>query len=105
MFQDSREDWGHLERCRLVSMLEMAAEAEKLHRFLQAENVYKRALSVARTTYGERSCQTLAILWDIHRVGGIGKAYAPNSQDSQQTTQEYEEQMCMMQRNRPLSSS
>lgn len=53
---------------KLVALLEMASEAEALHRNAQAEHLYKRASVVARMTLGADHATTLAILWDIARV-------------------------------------
>lgn len=63
-------DHGHAEftNARLVALLEMAAEAEALRRLPQSEHLFKRALLVARTTYGAYWPQSIAILWDLTRV-------------------------------------
>jgi hypothetical protein len=53
---------------KLVAILEMAAEAERLQRYPQAENLYKRAAVIARLNHGAESAAELAIFWDIARV-------------------------------------
>lgn len=53
---------------KLVALLEMAAEAEGLNRFAQAEHLYRRAAVVSRLTQGAESPTSLAILLDLARV-------------------------------------
>lgn len=53
---------------KVIALLEMAAEAERLQRYPQAEHLYKRAAVIARMAYGSESAAELAILWDIARV-------------------------------------
>jgi hypothetical protein len=53
---------------KLVAILEMAAEAETLQRYPQAEHLYKRGAVIARMAFGADSVAELAIFWDIARV-------------------------------------
>jgi hypothetical protein len=53
---------------KLVAILEMAAEAERLQRYPQAEHLYKRGAVIARMVFGCDSVAELAIYWDIARV-------------------------------------
>lgn len=53
---------------KVVALLEMAAEAEHLQRYPQAEHLYKRAAVIAQMAFGSESATELAIFWDIARV-------------------------------------
>jgi hypothetical protein len=55
-------------RHKLIALLEMAAEAERLNRYPQAEHLYKRALVLTRACFGACSPQRAAVLWDLARV-------------------------------------
>lgn len=56
------------EEHKLVALLEMAVEAERLNRNSQAEHLYRRAAVVARLSLGADSAPALAILWDLARI-------------------------------------
>jgi len=53
---------------KVVAILEMAAEAERLQRYPQAENLYKRAAVIAGQAFGAESAEEHAIYWDISRL-------------------------------------
>lgn len=55
---------------KVIALLEMASEAERLQRIIQAENLYKRAVVVAHNIMvdGAGTAATVAILYDIARV-------------------------------------
>ena len=78
---------GMTRKQKLIALLEMAAEAEKLGRFAQSEILYERSLLMATICFGACSAERAAVLWDLARVSELqqhkgqaqsyyGRAYA-----------------------------
>ena len=53
---------------KLIALLEMASEAEKLKRYPQAKILYERALVLMTTHFGACSVERAAVLFDLARI-------------------------------------
>ncbi|HEY9793690.1 MAG TPA: hypothetical protein V6D22_25055 [Candidatus Obscuribacterales bacterium] len=53
---------------KLIALLEMASEAEKLNRYRQAKLLYERALGLMTMHFGACSVERAAVLFDLARI-------------------------------------
>jgi hypothetical protein len=66
--QTSAHQAKQIRERKLIALLEMASEAEKLKRYPQAKILYQRALVLTTDRFGACSAERAALLFDLARI-------------------------------------